>query len=175
MSNENTVASPTEGAPQSAPAPLFQLQRIYLKDASLELPNAPQIFLETGSPQVEVQMDVSHEKLSETNTEVLVRVTVTARLGDKVMFLVEAKQAGIFDLRIPEEQLGPILGIVCPTIIYPYLRSNVADLLSRSSLPPVHLSEINFEMVYQQRLLIEAQQAAAAAGSVQAPGTDTPQ
>jgi preprotein translocase subunit SecB len=175
MSNENTLDIPAAAPEQAAAAPLFQLQRIYLKDASLELPNAPQIFLEAGSPQVEVQMDVSNEKLSDTTTEVQVRVTVTAKMAEKTLFIVEAKQAGIFELRIPDNQIGPILGIVCPAIIYPYLRSNVADLLSRSSLPPIHLAEINFEVVYQQKLMIDAQQAAAAAGAVQAPGTDTHQ
>ena len=170
MSNENPVAAP---AP-AAEAPLFQLQRVYLKDASLELPHAPQIFLEAGSPQIEVQLDVANQKLGDSTTEIEVRVTVTARLGEKVLFLVEAKQAGIFELRgIPDAQLSPVLGIVCPGIVYPYLRANVADLLSRSSLPPIHLAEINFEALYQQRLAVAAQQASA--GSVSAPGSSTPQ
>jgi preprotein translocase subunit SecB len=143
-----------------AQAPVFQLQRIYLKDASLEMPHAPQIFLESGSPQIEVQLDVSHEKVSEGAMEVVVRVTATARIGEKVLFLVEAKQAGIFELRgIPEGQLGPVLGIVCPGIVYPYLRANVADLLTRTGLPPIHLAEINFEALYQQKAAADAQQA----------------
>jgi len=137
----------------AAPAsPVFQLQRIYLKDASLEMPHAPQIFLEQGTPQIEVQLDVSHDEVGEAVTEVVVRVTVTARMGDKVLFLVEAKQAGIFEMRgIPAQQLAPVLGIVCPGIVYPYLRANVADLLTRTGLPPIHLAEINFEALYQQK------------------------
>jgi preprotein translocase subunit SecB len=149
MTNEAQPAGiPTPG-PQT---PVFQLQRIYLKDASLEMPHAPRIFLENGSPQIEVQLDVDDERVSDNATEVVVRVTATARVGDKVLFLVEAKQAGIFEMRgIPEPQLGPVLGIVCPGIIYPYLRANVADLLTRTGLPPIHLAEINFEALYQQK------------------------
>jgi len=95
---------------------------------------------------------VSHDGVVEGVIEVVVRVTVTARMAEKVLFLVEAKQAGIFELRgIPEAQLAPVLGIVCPGIVYPYLRANVADLLTRTGLPPIHLAEINFEALYQQK------------------------
>jgi len=88
-------------------------------------------------------------------------VTVTAKIKDKVLFLVEGKQGGIFELRnIPAEQKPAILGIVCPGIVYPYLRSNIADLISRTGLPPIHLAEINFEAFYQQRMAALAQQAA---------------
>lgn len=143
----------------SAPqGPVFQLQRVYLKDASLELPNAPQIFLEQGTPQFEVQLDVSHEGVIDGVREVIVRVTATARVNDKVLFLVEAKQAGIFELRgIPDDQMPAVLGVVCPGIIYPYLRANVADLITRTGLPPIHLAEINFEALYQQKLAQNAQ------------------
>jgi preprotein translocase subunit SecB len=132
---------------------VFTVQRIYLKDASLEMPNAPGILLEQTAPQVDVQMDIGNEKVADTIYEVVVRVTVTARVNDKVLFLVEAKQAGIFEVRgLPTEQFDPVLGIVCPGIVYPYLRANVADLVSRSGLPAIHLAEINFEALYRQRL-----------------------
>lgn len=158
---------PTDGPAGAPQAPMFQLQRIYLKDASLEMPHAPQIFLETGTPQIEVQLDVQNERMSESAFEVVVRVTATARMGERVLFLVEAKQAGIFEMRgIPQAQLGPVLGVVCPGIIYPYLRANVADLLTRTGLPPIHLAEINFEVFYQQRLAAEAQHAS---GGMSAP------
>jgi preprotein translocase subunit SecB len=164
MAETNTAA-----APAAASAPVFQLQRIYLKDASLELPNAPKIFLEQEQPQVDVQLEVTHEKVVEGIVEVVVRVTTTAKLKDKVLFLVEAKQAGIFELRgIPDEQFDAVVGIVCPGIIYPYLRANVADLINRTGLPPIHLAEINFESLYQQRL-------AQRQGSTLAPATATPQ
>jgi len=147
--NPASGINPIGDAPQG---PVFQLQRVYLKDASLELPHAPQIFLEQGTPQFEVQLDVSHEAVVDGVREIIVRVTATARVNDKVLFLVEAKQAGIFELRgIPDDQMPAVLGIVCPGIIYPYLRANVADLLTRTGLPPIHLAEINFEALYQQK------------------------
>lgn len=151
--------------PYPAPqAPVFQLQRVYLKDASLEMPHAPQIFLESGAPQIEVQLDVANERVTESALEVVVRVTATARIADKVLFLVEAKQAGIFELRgIPDGQLGPVVGIVCPGIIYPYLRANVADLIGRTGLPPIHLAEINFEALFHQKAAAAQAQAGAAA------------
>jgi len=164
MSEGNSrAASPPMTDPAAAPqAPVFQLQRVYLKDASLELPHAPQIFLEQEAPQVEVQLDVDHTNIVEGIYEVTVRVTTTARIKGKPLFLVEAKQAGIFEIRmVPAEQLDPILGVVCPGIVYPYLRANVADLLNRTGLPPMHLAEINFEALYQQRLAQGRAEAAA--------------
>jgi len=161
---ESNIAAPAAGN-----NPVFQLQRVYLKDASLELPNAPHIFLEQDAPQVDVQLEVSHDSVIEGIVEVVVRTTVTAKVKDKVLFLTEAKQAGIFEMRnIPQEQVDPILGIVCPGIVYPYLRANVADLITRTGLPPIHLAEINFESMYQQRL---AQQQ----GGTLAPSSSTPQ
>lgn len=158
-----TQAPPEGAAATAAPqSPVFQLQRIYLKDASLEMPHAPQIFLESGAPQIEVQLDVNHGPVGGSSFEVVVRVTATARIAEKVLFLVEANQAGIFELRgIPEGQLGPVLGIVCPGIVYPYLRATVADLLNRTGLPPVHLAEINFEVLYHQKNAQLAQAAGA--------------
>jgi preprotein translocase subunit SecB len=143
----------------AATTPVFQVQRVYLKDASLEMPNAPSIFLESENPKVDVQLEVSDAPVIEALHEVVVRVTVTAKVKDKVLFLVEGKQAGIFEIRnVPAEQRPPILGIVCPGIVYPYLRASIADLISRTGLPPIHLAEINFEAFYQQRLAALAQQ-----------------
>ena len=145
--------------------PVFNIQRIYLKDASLELPNAPQIFLETDAPAVEVQINVEDTQVYENIYEVSITVTLTTRVKDQVGFLVEAKQAGIFEIQgMPPEQLAPVLGIVCPNIVYPYLRSNVSDLIGRSGFPPIHLAEINFEAYYQQRLAALAEQQQQGAG-----------
>lgn len=149
--------------------PEFALQRIYLKDASLEMPNSPEIFLVQEAPQVDIQMDVSEKRLGQPDLwEVVVRATVTAKtkIGDEehTVFLVECKQAGIFLLRnIPEEQIPLILGITCPSAVYPYLRSNVSDLLVRAGMPPVYLGEINFEAYFAQRMqaLAEEQKAQA--------------
>jgi len=139
-------------------APSFQIQRVYLKDLSLEQPNAPQILLEQGEPKLEVQVDIQANQLDTNNFHVTLIGTVTTRIEDKVLFLVEAQQAGIFEMQnMPAEQMDPMLGIACPTILFPYLRSNIADVISRAGFQPVHLAEINFHALYEQRL----QQAAA--------------
>lgn len=137
--------------------PVFAIQRVYLKDLSLEIPHAPRIFLEQQGPEIEIQLDVGGEALADGVYESAVTITVTAKVGDKTLFLVEAKEAGIFEIRgIPQDQLPMLLNIVCPNVIYPYLRSNIADTIQRTGLPPVHLAEINFEALYQQRLQQEA-------------------
>lgn len=147
-------------------APVFNLQRVYLKDLSLELPNAPQIFLENDQPQVEVQLNVGVTRLAETVFEATVTATVTTKIKEQVLYLVEGKQAGIFELsNIPAEQMDPLLGIVCPNMIYPYLRANIADAITRASLPPVHLAEVNFQAMYEQRLAQYQQEQAAANGA----------
>lgn len=153
--------------------PLFQIQRVYLKDLSLEQPNSPAIFLEQEQPTIEVAVDVGAQPLAEGIFESTVTITVTAKIADKIAFLVEGKQAGIFEIRnIPDEQLDPLLGIGCPNVIYPYLRANIADAITRAGFPPVHLSEINFEVFYQQRLeALAQQQADSSSGIVMADGS----
>jgi preprotein translocase subunit SecB len=137
--------------------PVFQIQRVYLKDLSLEQPNSPAILLEQEQPAVDIQLGVEAAPVGDGMFEVCVTATVTTKIKDKTVFLVEAKQAGIFEIRnMPDEQLGPILGIACPQIVYPYLRASVADTITRAGFPPVHLSEINFQAMF------EAQQAQAA-------------
>lgn len=132
--------------------PVFQIQRIYLKDASLEQPNSPAILTSGETPSVDIQLGVAVEQVTDGITEVAVTATVTAKIQDKVVFLVEVKQAGIFEIRhVPQEQMGPIIGIACPQIVYPYLRGNVADLIQRAGFPPVHLAEINFQSMYEQQ------------------------
>jgi len=151
--------------------PVFAIQRTYLKDLSLEIPNAPQIFLESQQPAVEIQLDVSPQAIVEGIYEVAVTVTVTTKVGDKTAFLVEAKEAGIFEIRnVPEEQMPLILNVVCPNIVYPYLRANVADVIQRAGFPPIHLAEINFEALFQQRVQQMQQQNAAAQPSIIVPG-----
>lgn len=137
--------------------PVFQIQRIYLKDLSLEQPNSPQVLIEQGQPQVEINLGLGAAPIGDSVYEVTVTATVTTKVNDKVLFLVEAKQGGIFEIRnIPEDQLQPIIGIACPGIIYPYLRAIVSDVCTRAGFPPVILSEVNFQAMY------EAQQAQAA-------------
>lgn len=139
--------------------PSFGLQRTYVKDISLEMPNAPQIFLEQESPAVEVSIKVGGQRLADTIYETTVTATVTTRIGEQVMYLVEATQAGIFEAsNIPDDQLDPLLGIVCPTMLYPYLRANVADIINRTSLPALHLAEVNFQNLYDERAAQLAQE-----------------
>ncbi|MDE2298677.1 MAG: protein-export chaperone SecB [Burkholderiales bacterium] len=143
--------------------PVFQIQRIYLKDLSLEQPNSPQILLEQGQPQVEINLGLGAGPIGDGVYEVTVTATVTTKVNDKVLFLVEAKQGGIFEIRnIPEDQLQPIIGIACPGIIYPYLRAIVSDVCTRAGFPPVLLSEVNFQAMFEAQ---QAQQAQAAAGN----------
>ncbi len=155
-----------------AQAPVFAIQRMYLKDMSLEIPHAPTIFLEQQQPQVEVQLDVQGDQVVEGIYETSVTVTVTTKAGERVAFLVEAKQAGIFEIRnVPEEQMPLLLNVVCPNIIYPYLRANVADIVQRSGFPPIHLAEINFEALYQQRLQqMQQEQEESAVPRIHVPG-----
>jgi len=142
-----------QNAQAQGSAPAFNLQRVYLKDMSVELPNAPQIFLEQEGPQVEVSINVGGQRLADTIFESSATITVTTRIGDKVLYLIEATQAGIFEIaNVPDEQLDALLGIVCPTMLYPYLRANIADAITRTSLPPLHLAEVNFQALYEQRL-----------------------
>ena len=141
--------------------PVFQIQRVYLKDVSLEQPNSPEILLHQEQPTVDIQLGVEAAPVTDGLFEVVVTATVQAKLGDKTVFLVEAKQAGIFELRnMPPEQMNAVLGIACPQIVYPYLRGNVADVIQRGGFPPVHLAEINFQAMYEQQ---QAQAAAATA------------
>jgi len=142
-----------------APQPLppaqpgtFQIEKIYVKDMSLEIPHSPKIFLEQVQPQLEVQINTSAENFTEGHYEVTVTATVTATVGERTLFLAEARQAGIFQLRLTQPQeLGPLLGIACPTLIYPYLRETVSDMISRGGFPPVILAPLNFEALYLQQ------------------------
>ena len=132
--------------------PIFQIQRVYLKDVSLEQPNSPEILLQTEQPNVDIQLGVETKPVADGLYEVTVTATVHTKIQEKTVFMVEAKQAGIFEVRnIDPEQLGSILGIACPQIVYPYLRGNVADVIQRAGFPPVHLAEINFQAMYQQQ------------------------
>ncbi len=134
-------------------APVFQIQRVYLKEVSLEQPNSPAILLETEQPAVDIQLGVDALPVAEGVFEVCVTATVTTQIKDRTVFLVEAKQAGIFEIRnMPQDQMSPVLGIACPQIVYPYLRASVADIITRAGFPPVHLAEINFQAMYEAQL-----------------------
>lgn len=157
----------TEAAQQNT-QPLFNMEKIYVKDISLEIPNAPHIFLERENPQIDVQLATQAAGLDEGMFEVSVTATVTAKIGEKVMFLIEAKQAGIFQIRnIPLPEMEPILAVMCPNILFPYLREVVSDVSVRGGFAPMMLNPINFEVLYQQ----QKQQQAAQAAAAEAPAT----
>ena len=167
MADQQPAQNP---APAQNAAPVFNIQRVYLKEASLEQPNSPAILLEQEQPTVEITLHVATEPLTQpaggSVHEVTVSATVQTKVKDKTLFLAECKQAGIFEIRnVPDAQLTLVLNVACPQIVYPYLRGNLADLIIRGGFPPVHLAEINFQAMYEQQ---QAQQQAQAA----APGTN---
>ena len=134
------------------PQPSFGIEKIYIKDVSLEVPGGPQAFMQQEQPQLEVQITQQSQRVNEVLHEVTLVITVTAKSGDKVLFLVEASQAGVFQIRnVSESELAPVLGIVCPNVLFPYARETVSDLITRAGFPPVLLAPVNFEAVYQQR------------------------
>ncbi len=134
------------------PQPVFAIEKIYVKDLSLEIPNAPNIFLERDTPEINLQLGTKHQSIDTGLYEVLLTVTVTAKIKDKIMFLIETQQAGIFRIQnIPNEEIDPVLGIGCPNILFPYLREVVSDIVTRSGFPPVILNPVNFEAIYQQK------------------------
>lgn len=144
-------AQPAATDASSAPAS-FQIEKLYVKDLSLEVPNAPQVFMQTENPQLEIQVRNEGAQFAEGLFEVTVTVTVTARAAEKTVFLAEVAQAGIFSVRgVPAEDLDPLLGIGCPTILYPYAREAISDLVTRAGFPAVVLAPVSFEQIYMER------------------------
>lgn len=149
------AGSDASRAPQQ---PSFQIEKLYVKDLSLEVPNAPQVFMQPEDPQLEIQVRSQAAQFAEGLFEVTVTVTVTARAGEKTVFLAEAAQAGIFSLRgVPAQDLDPLLGIACPTILYPYAREAISDLVTRAGFPAVVLAPVSFEQMYMERMKQQAE------------------
>jgi len=135
-----------------ASQPVFSIEKIYVKDLSLEVPGAPQVFMQPEPPHLDVHIEQRSLRVDDALFEVTLVVTVTAKQGDKTHFLVEVSQAGIFQIRnVPEADLAPLLGMVCPNVLFPYARETVSDLVNRAGFPPVLLAPISFEALYQQR------------------------
>lgn len=142
--------------------PGFGIEKLYVKDVSLEIPNAPQIFTDRTAPQINVELANAAQKLDEGVYEVAIKVTVTAKIGEKVAFLVEVTQAGVFAIRnVAEDNLEMIIGVTCPNILFPYAREAVSDLVTRAGFAPVLLNPINFEALFMQQKQ-QTQQAAKA-------------
>ncbi len=143
--------------------PQFALQRIYIKDASFEAPNAPQAFTKEWKPEIKLDLNSGARRLDDNHFEVFIKVTITATNDGETAFLVELVQAGLFGMmNIPEQQMKPMLGAMCPNILFPYLRENVDSLVVKGGFPALMLAPINFDALYQQRMAQEAQQAAQA-------------
>ncbi|WP_018151971.1 protein-export chaperone SecB [Leeia oryzae] len=133
--------------------PVFNIEKLYVKDLSLEVPHAPQIFLESGDNEIGMQLHNEGEQIGDGFFEVTLTVTVTNKIGDKTVFLAEASQAGIFQIRnVDEEDMPAIIGIACPTILFPYVREVISDVVNRAGFPPVILSPVNFEALFAQRM-----------------------
>ena len=142
-----------EQAQQPQPA-TFQIEKIYVKDLSLENPGAPKSFQLTEAPQIEIGLRTRGEQIDPEVYECVLTLTVTARSGDQTVFLVEASQAGVFGIRgVPPDQVQPVLAVHCPAVLFPYARETIADATMRAGFPPVHLAPINFEALYQQQLV----------------------
>jgi preprotein translocase subunit SecB len=145
-------------ADQEINQPVFNIEKIYVKDLSLEIPHSPQIFLERESPQIDVQLNTQTALIEGDVYEVIITNTVTASIGEKVMFLIEAKQAGIFRLsNLPSEDVEPVLAVMCPNILFPYLRELVSNIAVRAGFAPVLLNPVNFDILYQQHKREQAQ------------------
>lgn len=139
--------------PQPFAGPQLKIEKIYVKDLSLENPGAPQSFTLQAAPQVEVSLRSRSEMIEDSVFECVLTITVTAKTEGKTLFLVEAAQAGVFRISgIPIADIQPIMGIHCPNMLFPYIRETIADAVMRAGFPPVHLDPINFEVLYQQQL-----------------------
>jgi preprotein translocase subunit SecB len=135
-----------------AQQPMFSIEKIYVKDLSLEVPGGPQTFMQPEQPQLEVQLAQKAQRVSDVLFEVTLVITVTAKRMEKTLFLVEVSQAGVFQIRnVSEPDLAPVLGMVCPNVLFPYARETVSDIVNRAGFPPVLLAPVNFEALYQQR------------------------
>lgn len=141
--------------------PVFAIEKIYVKDLSVEVPNAPAIYLEREAPQVEIQLNTQGTGIGDGIFEVVLTVTVTAKIAEKTVFLVEAGQGGIFRIQnVPDEQVEPLVAVACPNILFPYAREVVSDAITRAGFSPIVLQPVNFEAMYMARLEQQQQPAA---------------
>ena len=143
-----------------SPVPTFSIEKIYLKDLSVEVPNAPEVFLEAEAPTMEVNINSAARAVQDGMFEVVLSVTITARIKEKTVFLVEVAQAGVFQIRnVPQQDMAPLLGIACPNTLFPYVRETISTVTSRAGFQPVLLAPMSFENIYQQQLQqLQAQQ-----------------
>ncbi len=145
---------------QTSQQPVFTIEKIYVKDLSVEVPNAPAIFMERDTPAIDVQMNTQGGPVAQDVYQVILTVTVSATVGERTLFLVEAAQGGIFRIAgVPAEQVELVLSITCPNLLFPYVRETISDAVGRAGFPPLYLNPVNFEALYAQRLQQQAAQA----------------
>lgn len=148
MTEENTSSA----ASQESPAQQFAIQKVFLKDVSFETPNSPGIFTEEWKPDVNLQLSTNASSVAEGTYEVLLSITVTAKLGEKTAYLAEVQQAGIFSVAgFDQQQMGHMLGAFCPNVLYPFAREAIADFIGKGGFPPVYLAPVNFDALYAQK------------------------
>ena len=136
-----------------APNPEFNIQRVYIKDISFESPSTPEIFKVEWKPELNLDINTDAKRLEGDLFDVTLKLTVKVKIGEKIPFLIEVKQSGIFLLKnFPEEQLHYMLGSFCPNILFPYARETISDLTTRGGFPPLYLAPINFDVLYQQHM-----------------------
>lgn len=142
---------------------VFNIEKLYVKDISLEVPNAPKVYLEREQPQVDLELSTRGDKIDEGFYNVEIKLTVTAKFPSQTLFLAEVTQCGVFQIRgVPDSEMEAVLAVACPNILFPYAREVVSDLTSRAGFPPVVLNPVNFEGLYMQRLQQQQQGAPAA-------------
>lgn len=157
MAEENAQATEEQAA-------RFVIQKIYTKDVSFESPNSPDIFREEWKPKLDLQLGNEYRRIDEDNHEIILSVTVTAKVGDKTAFLVEVKQAGIFSLTgYSNEEMGPLIGSYCPNTLFPFVREVVSDIVTKGGFPQLVLSPVNFDAMYMHQMEQAKAQAASAA------------
>lgn len=168
MSEENTAGS------EEAAKKQFSIQKIYTKDLSFEAPNSPKIFLDKWQPEVNMELSNNAQTIGPKTHEVVLTVTVTAKLGDKTAYLVEVQQAGIFVIDgLSQPELGATVGSYCPNLLFPYAREAVSDIVTRGGFPQLLLAPVNFDALYAQHMQQQKQQAAAGTGDAAAGGSET--
>ncbi|KMT64529.1 protein-export chaperone SecB [Catenovulum maritimum] len=151
--------TPEAGADQAAPQ--FNIQRIFSKNISFETPNSPDIFKIQWKPEVQMDIDTKSQKLEGDNYEVVLSITVTAKVEDKTAFLVEVEQAGIFTItNLPPQQMAHTIGSMCPGILFPYAREAISNLVNRGTFPPLNLAPVNFDALFASYMQQVAQQQA---------------
>ncbi|WJW75544.1 protein-export chaperone SecB [Thiohalobacter sp. IOR34] len=143
----------TEANAQNPEDKQFAIQKIYLKDVSFETPNSPEIFTKDWQPEINLNLSSDSNSIAEDVYEVVLSVTVTAKLGDQTAYLCEVQQSGIFTMAgFSEAELHPMLGAFCPNTLYPFAREAICDLVMKGGFPQLVLAPINFDALYAQKV-----------------------